>query len=116
MLYFFPAAIANAEDGLGGIASAFGGLSSTLGGFLPFIVLILIFYFLLIRPQQKSAKQHAEMLRKIADGDNVVTRGGLYGRVVNVKEDALTLEIASNVRVKVDRNAIQTVKGKESSQ
>lgn len=72
----------------------------------PLIILFVIFYFLLIRPQQKKAKEHKQMLSEVAKGDSVVTNGGLYGRVISVSEDTLTVEVAENVRVKIARNAI----------
>ena len=72
----------------------------------PLIILFVIFYFLLIRPQQKKAKEHKQMLSEVAKGDSVVTNGGLYGRVTTVSDDTLTIEVAENVRVKIARNAI----------
>jgi preprotein translocase subunit YajC len=66
-------------------------------------VFVVIFYFLLIRPQQKKQKEHQAMLGKIAAGDEVVTAGGILGKVIEVGDNFLTLEIADNVRVKVQR-------------
>jgi preprotein translocase subunit YajC len=74
----------------------------------PLVLLFVVFYFLLIRPQQKKAKDHKAMLSKIEEGDNAITNGGLHGRVISVAEDTLTLEIANNVRVKIARQAIAT--------
>ena len=82
------------------------GGASAAGGMTPFImmaVFIVIFYFLLIRPQQKKQKEHQAMLGKIATGDEVVTSGGILGRVVDVGDQFLTIEIADNVRIKVQR-------------
>ena len=76
------------------------------GGLTPFImmaVFVVIFYFLLIRPQQKKQKEHQAMLSKIAAGDEVVTAGGILGRVIEVGDNFITLEIADNVRIKVQR-------------
>jgi preprotein translocase subunit YajC len=73
-------------------------------GFL--ILLFAIFYFLLIRPQQKKAKEHRVMLTKLEKGDNVITSGGLHGRITSVSEDTVTVEIAENVRVKLTRSAV----------
>ena len=64
---------------------------------------VVIFYFLLIRPQQKKQKEHQAMLSKLAAGDEVVTAGGILGRIVEVGDQFLTLEIADNVRIKVQR-------------
>ena len=67
------------------------------------VVFIAIFYFLLIRPQQRKAKEHQAMVAKLAQGDEVVTAGGLLGRVLEVGDTFVTLEIADGVRVKVQR-------------
>jgi preprotein translocase subunit YajC len=66
-------------------------------------VFVVIFYFLLIRPQQKKQKEHQAMLSKIAAGDEVVTAGGILGKVIEVGDNFLTIEIADNVRIKVQR-------------
>ncbi len=103
MLYLFPVSVAHAAGG-GGLASLGG--SSGIASMAPFVLLIVVFYFLLIRPQQKTAKKHKELLAAIAQGDRVVTRGGIHGRVQNVKDDVISIEIANNVVVKLDRGAI----------
>jgi len=74
--------------------------------FLPLIIIFAIFYFLLIRPQQKRAKEHQNFLANLQRGDTVVTAGGLIGRIVGLTEDVVTLEIADKVRVKIARNQI----------
>ena len=82
------------------------------GGAMPFImmaVFVVIFYFLLIRPQQKKQKEHQAMLGKLAAGDEVVTAGGILGRIVEVGEQFLTIEIADNVRIKVQRFQVTTI-------
>src|SRR6202023_29933 len=76
------------------------------GGMAPLlmmVVFIVIFYFLLIRPQQKKAKEHQALITKLSSGDEVVTTGGLLGKVVEVGDNFLTLEIADGVRVKVQK-------------
>lgn len=76
------------------------------GGLAPLlmmVVFIVIFYFLLIRPQQRKAKEHQALVAKIAAGDEVVTAGGILGRVVDVGDSFITLEIADNVRIKVQK-------------
>ncbi len=82
--------------------------------FLPFIMIFVFFYLLLIRPQQKRKREHGEMLKAIEKGDQVVTAGGLHGKVVGTSDDTLTLEIAAlkgeRVRVKVDRERIESRK------
>jgi preprotein translocase subunit YajC len=73
------------------------------------VVFIAIFYFLLIRPQQKKAKEHQSLISKLSTGDEVVTTGGLLGRVVEVGDTFLTLEIADGVRVKVQKFQIASL-------
>ena len=87
------------------MAQAAGGAPAG-GGFTPFImmaVFVVIFYFLLIRPQQKKQKEHQAMLGKLAAGDEVVTAGGILGKVIAVGDQFLTIEIADGVRIKVQR-------------
>ncbi len=76
------------------------------GGIAPIlmmVVFIAIFYFLLIRPQQKKAKEHQAMVTKLAAGDEVVTSGGILGKIVEVGDSFVTLEIAPNVQIKVQK-------------
>ena len=68
-----------------------------------------VFYFLLIRPQQKKQKEHQAMLSKLAAGDEVLTAGGILGRIVEVGDQFLTIEIADNVRIKVQRFQVTTI-------
>jgi preprotein translocase subunit YajC len=77
--------------------------------FLPLVLIFVIFYFLLIRPQQKKAKQHQEMLGKLKKNDDVMTSGGIYGKVVALADEVVTLEVAANVRIRVNRPQISTV-------
>ena len=95
-------------------AQSAGGLAEGGFGFLPIVFVMVIFYFLLIRPQQKRAKHHKEMLSAIRRGDKIVTSGGLTGTVVKVVEDSETVEvqIAKDVKVNVVRAMIADVKGK----
>ncbi|MGH7827468.1 MAG: preprotein translocase subunit YajC [Candidatus Binatia bacterium] len=86
-----------------------GGGPSQLISFLPLVLVFIIFYFLLIRPQQKKAKEHREMLSKIKKNDEVMTAGGIYGKVINLTDNVVTLEVAPNVRVRVHRPQISAV-------
>jgi preprotein translocase subunit YajC len=103
-----------------GIAHAMGstaasGQSGQLMAFLPLILLFVVFYFLLIRPQQKRAKTHKQFIENLKRGDTVVTSGGLYGKITGVTEDAVTMEVAEKVRVKVAKNAVvEYVKGDQA--
>jgi preprotein translocase subunit YajC len=82
-----------------------GGLLSML----PILLIFVVFYFLLIRPQAKRAKEHRAMVAALAVGDEVVTSGGILGRITEVAEQFLTIEIADGVRVKVQRHTVTSV-------
>jgi preprotein translocase subunit YajC len=86
-----------------------GGGGSQWMSFLPIILIFAIFYFLLIRPQQKRAKDHRTLLSTLKVGDQVLTNGGIYGRVTGHRDDVITLEISDKVRVKVSRGNIAGV-------
>ena len=85
-----------------------GGQGNPLIAFMPLILLFVIFYFLLIRPQQKRAKEHREMLNSLKRGDYVLTGGGVYGRIVSIDGDIITLSVAPDVEIKVNRNFISS--------
>lgn len=87
-------------------ASGAEGQGNPITAFVPLIVMFAIFYFLLIRPQQKKAKQHREVLANLKKGDRVITAGGVYGRIHSLSDDVLTLEIADNVKIQANRNYI----------
>ena len=99
ILDFFIAS-AHAQD-----ATQPGGLMS----FLPLIIIFVIFYFLLIRPQMKRAKEHKKLVAELGNGDEVVTNGGILGRITNVGESFITVEMADNVQIKVQRHAIASI-------
>ncbi len=108
----FSIAYAMGQSGPG--AGQAGGLTA----FVPLLLMFAIFYFLLIRPQQKKAKQHQEMINDLKKGDRVVTSGGIHGLITAVDDAIFTIEIADKVRVKVSRGNIaalnqQQVKPKE---
>ncbi len=77
--------------------------------FVPLIFIFVIFYFLLIRPQQKKAKDHQKLVASIQTGDQVVTNAGIHGVVTNVKETTVLVRVADNVKLEFDRAAIATV-------
>ncbi len=86
--------------GQGGAAGEGGGGFSA---FIPLILMFVIFYFLLIRPQQKKSKALREMIGNLKKGDRIVTSGGIHGRITGLSDTTLTVEISDKVRVKVDR-------------
>jgi preprotein translocase subunit YajC len=95
-------AYAMGQGGGNAAQGAAGGFAS----FIPLILMFVIFYFLLIRPQQKKSKEHREMLNTLKKGDRIVTSGGLHGRITAVSEAVLTVEIADKVRVKLNRGNV----------
>jgi preprotein translocase subunit YajC len=90
--------------GQGGEAAGQGAGGFT--GFIPLILMFVIFYFLLIRPQQKKTKQHREMVSSLKKGDRIITSGGIHGRITGLDETTLTVEISDRVRVKVARGNV----------
>ena len=95
--------------GTTGQGGAGGGAGSGLAAFGPLIFMVAIFYFLLIRPQQKKQKEHKNMLSNLQKGDVIVTQGGLKGKITAVTDTEITIEIAEKVRVKVMRGYIGAV-------
>lgn len=93
------------------LAYAMGSQTGQAGGdgiqsliqFLPIVLIFVVFYFLLIRPQQKKAKDHKVMLENLKKGDSVITQGGVYGKVAAIQDQIVVLEIADKVRVRVAR-------------
>ncbi|MFH1665029.1 MAG: preprotein translocase subunit YajC [Candidatus Omnitrophota bacterium] len=83
---------------------------SSLAGIMPILVIFVIFYFLLIRPQKKQQQEHAKMLEALAKNDEVVTSGGVYGTIVNIQNDVVTLRVDENTRLKVQKSAITRLK------
>lgn len=78
-------------------------------GLVPFIILFAVFYFLIIRPQTKRAKEHRKMVGALAKGDEVVTNGGLLGKITDVNDDFLTVELAQGVQVRLQRQAVASL-------
>jgi preprotein translocase subunit YajC len=74
--------------------------------FLPFILIIVVFYFFMIRPQMKRQKEVAAFRNSLQKGDKVVTTGGIYGKIVELKDNYILLQIDDNVKIRVDKNAI----------
>lgn len=104
MFDLFTASLAWAQDS-GGQAS--GGLGGLLTGPLPMLVLMFaIFYFLLIRPQQKKAKAHKDLLANLHKGDEVITSGGVYGKITGLTDQVVVIEVAPQVRIKVARGHV----------
>lgn len=100
----YAAAPAAGAGGAGGIVQ-----------FVPLILIFAVFYFMLIRPQQKQAKQKQQFLDELKNGNKVVTNGGIHGTITGLTDTVVTLEIADNVRIKVSRNSIGGPLNKDGS-
>lgn len=89
-----------------------GGSANLISTLIMFGAIFLIFYFMIIRPQQKRAKEREKMLSALEKGDKVVTSGGIHGTIAGLDEKTVLLQIADNVKIKVDRSAINIVEKK----
>jgi preprotein translocase subunit YajC len=95
-------------------SSSGGDMQSSLMGMLPLVLMFVVLYFVMIRPQMKKQKEHRAMIDALAKGDEIATAGGLLGKVTKLGETHLTLEIASGVEVQVQRSAVVQVLPKGS--
>lgn len=94
------------------ISSAYAQSGSSEGGlmgFLPLILIFVVFYFMLIRPQMKRAKEHRQLVAGLQKGDEVVTNGGLLGKITGIDDSFVTVKVAANVEIKVQRHAVASV-------
>jgi preprotein translocase subunit YajC len=91
------------------IAGADAGLMANMTTFAPLILMFVVMYFLMIRPQQKRAKEQKQMMDALAKGDEVVTAGGVLGKVSKVNDTYVTIEVASNTEIVVQKHAITTL-------
>jgi preprotein translocase subunit YajC len=94
----------------GGPAGGAGGGMAAFQQIIPLVFMFAIFYFLLIRPQQKKAKEHKALLESMKKGDNVITAGGVHGKVVAVENELVTLDVANNVNIKITKSYIAAIK------
>jgi preprotein translocase subunit YajC len=95
-------------------AAAGGDVMSSLQGMLPLVLMFVVLYFVMIRPQMKRQKEHKAMIEALAKGDEIATAGGLLGKVTKLSEATLTIEIASGVEVQMQRHAVVQVLPKGS--
>lgn len=101
-------AVAWAQTGVGGAGA--GGMFTSL---MPLVLIFVIFYFLLIVPQRKKQKQHRDMVRNLKKGDRIVTTGGIYGVITNLKKNYLEVEITSQVKIRVQRSCVSQLRREE---
>ena len=97
----------------GGSGAGGGSMVST---FVMFGAIFLIFYFMIIRPQQKRAKEREKLLSSIEKGDKVITSGGVHGTVAGVEEKTILLQVTENVKLKIERSAITTILNRDSKE
>jgi preprotein translocase subunit YajC len=97
----------------GGSGAGGGSMVST---FVMFGAIFLIFYFMIIRPQQKRAKEREKLLSSIEKGDKVITSGGVHGTVAGVEEKTILLQVTENVKLKIERSAISTILNRDSKE
>lgn len=110
-----PAPLPGAGAGNGAVAPGAGGGGG--GGMMNLVfigLMLVVFYFLLIRPQQKRAKKHRELIGALKKGDTVITTSGIYGRIIAIEDQAVTLEIAKNTKIKILRNYVTAIATPES--
>jgi len=93
-----------------------GGMPGTLVSLVPFVLIFVLFYFLLILPQQKRQKQQKSMLESLKKGDKVITSSGIWGTVTNLGKDTVTLQVADNTKIKVQREFIARLRSDEEEQ
>lgn len=87
------------------------GTASLISSLLPFVLIILVFYFLILRPQQKKAKDREKLLSGVQKGDKVITSGGIHGTVDGIEDNTILVKIADNVKVKMEKGSITTIVG-----
>lgn len=90
-------------------APAAAGQPNPIMSFLPLILIFVVFWFLLIRPQQKKVKEHKAMVEALGKGDEVVTNGGVLGKITDVSDNFVTVKVADNVEIKVQRQAVASL-------
>jgi preprotein translocase subunit YajC len=105
----FPLFISSAFAQTAPAAAAAGGLSESLMSMLPLVLMFVVLYFVMIRPQMKKQKEHRSMIEALAKGDEIATAGGLLGKVSKLGDSHLTLEIATGVEVQLQRSAVVQV-------
>jgi len=89
-----------------------GGIQGMIASLLPLILIFVVFYFLLIRPQQKKAKEHRQMLENLKKGDKVITAGGIHGVVATVKTDTVLIKVDGDVKLEVSKPSVTVVQAK----
>ena len=108
----FSALLTISDQAPGGAA----GQGSFMTALIPFILVFVIFYLLIIMPSRKKQKKHQEMVEKLKAGDKIVTSGGIYGTVMGTKEDRIEVKISSNVKIDITKNAVAAILGSKKDE
>jgi preprotein translocase subunit YajC len=98
-----------AQDAAPATAAATASPLAQITNFMPLILIFVVFYVLIIRPQQKKLADQDKMVKALKRGDRVITSGGIYGKITRLEDDAITLEVADNVNIKVVRAQVQSL-------
>ena len=106
MLFF----LAQPAYAMGGVADGGGGDGNPIAQLLPFVLMFVVLYFLILRPQIKKQKTQQKMIDELEKGDKIVTSGGLHGVITSMKDDIIMVKIAENVRVEMSRAAVSRVR------
>ena len=104
-------AVALASNGEAAAPAA--GIGGIFGALMPLMLIFVIFYFLLILPQRKKQKTHTEMVKNLKNGDKIVTTGGIYGTITRLKGNYVEIEIASQVKIRVQRSCVSQLRREE---
>jgi len=88
-----------------------GGTPNMLGALLPFVLVFVIFYLLIIMPQRKKQKKHMELVENLKSGDRIITTAGIFGTVIGVQKDLIELKVASNTNIKITKSAVGVIRG-----
>ncbi len=91
------------------------GQPNAIASFLPFVLMFLVLYLLILRPQMKKQKNQQRMIDELEKNDAIVTSGGIHGTILNIKDDILVVKIADNVKIEISRAAVSRVKNKEDA-
>ena len=91
------------------------GQANALFNLMPVVLIFIVFYFLLIRPQKKAQDEHKKMVGGLKKNDEVITAGGIHGTIMNVKESTVTLKVDHNVKIEVQKSSVMTMKRKASA-
>lgn len=100
---------------MGGAPAEGGQQPNPIAQFLPFVLMFLVLYLLILRPQMKKQRNQQRMIDELEKNDKIVTSGGIHGTILNIKDDILVVKIADNVKIEISRAAVSRVKNKEDA-